>query len=127
MTDTVRVLAAVIEADGRYLLAQRPRGKRHAGCWEFPGGKVEPGESDLDALSRELREELGVSVTSLGDEICVQRDGESVFRISFVVASISGKPRALEHDAIAWLSPSEMQHFPLAPSDAVCAAALIQR
>ncbi len=124
MSPLVRVLAAVLHREGRYLLALRPFGKRHAGRWEFPGGKVEPGESDHDAMARELREELDVTLTSLGRELCTRRDGESVFEITFVEAHIAGEPRAVEHVAIAWVQPSEMSRYPLAPSDVMCAELL---
>jgi mutator protein MutT len=124
MTELVRVLAAVIRRDGRYLLALRPFGKRHAGRWEFPGGKVETGETDHQAMTRELREELDVTVRSLGRELCTRRDGESVFEIVFVEAHIDGEPRALEHVALAWVAPHELSRYPLAPSDVVCAEVL---
>lgn len=117
MSATVRVLAAVIVRDGRYLLGLRPEGKRHAGQWEFPGGKVEAGESDHDALARELREELGVTLVALGAERFVQRDGESVFEITFVDAIIDGEPQAMEHERIAWIAVSELALYSLAPSD----------
>lgn len=124
MTPLVRVLAAVIHRDGRYLLALRPVGKRHAGRWEFPGGKVEAGESDHHAMARELREELDVALVSLGRELCTRRDGDSVFEIVFVDVHIAGEPRALEHVALAWVAPHELSRYPLAPSDVVCAEVL---
>ncbi len=121
MSLTVRVLAAVIVREGRYLLALRPHGKRHAGHWEFPGGKLEADESDFDALARELREELDVSLLSIGNVRCTQRDGDSPFTIVFVDAQIAGEPRAREHVAIAWVPASELLQYALAPSDIVCA------
>lgn len=124
MTPLVRVLAAVICRDGRYLLALRPSGKRHAGYWEFPGGKVEAGESDFEAMTRELREELDVTLESLGNELCTRRDGESVFEITFVEAHIAGEPRAVEHAVLAWVAPRDMSRYPLAPSDVSCAERL---
>src|SRR5690606_20769929 len=63
---TIRVLAAVIRRDGRWLVCRRPAHKRHGGLWEFPGGKLEPGESLLEAATRELEEELAVRVTGVG-------------------------------------------------------------
>jgi len=124
MTPFVRVLAAVIHRDGRYLLALRPFGKRHAGRWEFPGGKVEAGESDVDAMARELREALDVELIALGRERCTRRDAESAYEMVFVDAHIEGEPRALEHVAIAWVAPHELSRYPLAPSDVVCAEVL---
>lgn len=122
--NTIRVLAALIARDGRWLLGLRPDGKRHAGQWEFPGGKVEPGESDAEAMARELREELDLTLVSLGAERFVQRDGDSPFEITFVEVTVSGTPRALEHAALAWVSAEELAHYPLAPSDLACAQVL---
>ena len=124
MTATVRVLAAVIERDGRWLLGRRPEGKRHAGQWEFPGGKVEPGESDHDALGRELREELGLVLVSVGAVRCVRRDGDSPFEITFVDVVAEGTPVAHEHAALAWVAADELATYALAPSDRACAAVL---
>ena len=123
---TTRVLAALIVRDGRWLLGLRPHGKRHAGWWEFPGGKVEPGESDADALARELREELDLTLVSLGAERFVQRDGESPFEITFVEVEVTGTPRALEHAALAWVAAEEFARHPLAPSDLACARVLAE-
>lgn len=113
----VRVIAAVISVEGRYLVCQRPTHKRHGGLWEFPGGKIEPGETDLEAARRELREELGVEVTGMGRELFVQRDAGSPFNIAFVEVAIAGTPVCNEHTSLAWCTPNELRQVPLAPSD----------
>src|SRR5690606_37599200 len=79
--ESIRVLAGVIERRGELLLCQRPLHKRHGGLWEFPGGKVEPGEEDLDALRRELAEELGVEVLDVGTPEQVVQDPGSPFLV----------------------------------------------
>jgi 8-oxo-dGTP diphosphatase len=113
----VRVLAAVIRRDGRWLLCRRPAGKRHGGCWEFPGGKLEPGETLFEAASRELREEMAVEVVAVGDVIFRTRDPGSHFMIEFAEVTIGGEPVALEHDEIRWFDPARAAALPLAPAD----------
>jgi mutator protein MutT len=113
----VRVVAAVIEKDGRYLLCRRPPHKRHGGLWEFPGGKIEEGESDLDAANRELAEELGVKVSSVASSRFSMADPGSHFVIEFMPVEIDGSPRCIEHSEMRWVSLSEMPHLDLAPSD----------
>jgi 8-oxo-dGTP diphosphatase len=113
----VRVLAAVVQEDGRYLICKRPASKRHGGLWEFPGGKLEPGETWLHAAKRELREELGVETTEVGEPLLAVHDDGSPFEINFVPVKIVGDPRALEHDEIQWLEPMNLMSLPLAPSD----------
>jgi mutator protein MutT len=113
----VRVVAAVIERDGRYLLCKRPPHKRHGGMWEFPGGKIEEGESDLDAASRELTEELGVKVLSVAPPRFRVADPGSHFVIEFMRVEIDGSPQCIEHSEVRWVSLSELPHFDLAPSD----------
>jgi mutator protein MutT len=113
----IRVLAAVILREGCYLVGLRPSHKRHGGYWEFPGGKVESGESLLDAARRELREELGVEAISAGYPIFTRQDSDSPFIIEFTEVEIAGVPQALEHDEIRWASASALQKLQLAPSD----------
>jgi mutator protein MutT len=111
------VVAAVIERDGKYLLCQRPQGKRYGGLWEFPGGKVLPGESFLDAARRELREELGMVVDRVG-EVCLSvPDPGSEFVIHFVDVAANGTPQNLEHADVAWVLADELLSLSLAPSD----------
>jgi 8-oxo-dGTP diphosphatase len=114
---TVRVLAAVIQDGGRYLVCRRPLHKRHGGLWEFPGGKLEPGESDLDAARRELFEELDVKVTTMGRELFAVHDPNSPFLIVFVEVEIESIPVCREHMELRWCSPPELDILSLAPSD----------
>ena len=118
MTDhSIRVVAAVVTRDDRFLVCQRPSHKRHGGLWEFPGGKCEDGESDADAIRRELREELGVEAAIVGDEELAIEDDGSPFLIAFVPVAITGAPACHEHAALAWGTLEELATLPLAPSD----------
>jgi mutator protein MutT len=113
----VRVLAAVIRRQGRYLLCRRPPEKRHGGLWEFPGGKLEGDESLAQAARRELMEELGVQVTGCGGLLFAHQEGGSPFRIEFVPVEIEGEPQVLGHSAVWWVSIEELKGLPMAPSD----------
>jgi 8-oxo-dGTP diphosphatase len=113
----VQVVAAVIRQGPRVLLALRPREKRHGGLWEFPGGKVAPGESHAGALARELDEELGVELRALGVRRAIFHDPGSPFEIHFWDAEIRGHPQALEHAELRWVTRGEALVLPLAPSD----------
>jgi len=117
VSSPVDVVAAVIERHGRWLLARRPRGKRHGGCWEFPGGKVRPGESLARAARRELAEELGVEVLRAENPRASFRDPGSPYVVRFCPVEIEGEPRALEHSEVRWVTPAEARELPLAPSD----------
>jgi len=121
-----RVIAAVIERDGRFLVCQRPSGKRYSGLWEFPGGKFEIDESPEDAARRELGEELAVFVTAAGEPLLMLEDPGSVFTIEFTPVTIEGEPVAVEHSALQWASLSELSALSLAPSDTRFVAHLLQ-
>jgi mutator protein MutT len=124
-------VAAVIsrghEASAEVLVCQRPQHKQHGGLWEFPGGKCEPGENDADATRRELREELGVEVESVGVPLLVIADAHSHFDIVFVPATISGEPQCLEHEALLWGAWPALALLPLAPSDALFVQSRLNR
>jgi mutator protein MutT len=112
---TVPVVASVIHREDRVLVAKRPKHKRHGGLWEFPGGKMLEGESILDAVSRELLEELGVATVSVGDIVFASQDEE--FLIQFVEAQIDGEPESIEHSEIRWVMPTELEKLSMAPTD----------
>ena len=119
-------MAAVIVVDGRVLACERSAPPEVVGRWEFPGGKVEPGETDEQALARECAEELGVRV-EVGDR--VGRDvplahGRAVLRV-FAVTLLDGEvPRALEHASMRWLGVDELGSVPWLPADAPIVAEL---
>jgi 8-oxo-dGTP diphosphatase len=123
----IEVAAAVIQRpDGRFLLAQRPPGKVYAGYWEFPGGKVEPGEAAARALARELHEELGIDVERAYPWITreyVYPHGH--VRLNFFrVTSWRGEPHAREDQAIAWQAPGAASVQPMLPANAPVLASL---
>lgn len=124
--DVVRVVAAVVERDGRLLLCRRPPGKRHAGLWEFPGGKLLPGESVAEAARRELAEELAVEVLSVGERLLELPDPGSPFVVEFHRVEAAGDPVALEHDGLAWVRPEDLAGMDLAPSDRAFAMHLLR-
>lgn len=111
------VVAAVIQRGDRFLICRRPEGKNHGGLWEFPGGKVDAGESSEDALKRELHEELAVEATHVGATLFSVRDQKSGFEIQFIPTAVVGEPVAIEHSQIAWSSRFELLSYSLAPSD----------
>jgi 8-oxo-dGTP diphosphatase len=113
----IRVVAAVVSRGEDLLVCQRPLNKRHGGLWEFPGGKCEPGELDVEAIQRELAEELGVDVADVGKEEFAITDPGSRFHIVFVPVRVIGQPTCHEHIALAWHRPSELAQLALAPSD----------
>jgi 8-oxo-dGTP diphosphatase len=119
------VVAAAIIRDGR-LLTTRRCGGRFAGLWEFPGGKVEPGETDHDALRRELREELGVRAT-IGDQVGRQwpLDAGHIMHVYLVALDEEQEPRCLEGcDAVRWVSASEAPSVSWIPADLPIVAAV---
>ena len=114
--------AALVDADGRVLIAKRPQGKQLAGMWEFPGGKVEAGETPEACLIRELNEELGIEVA----EACLApfaftSHGYDSFHLLmplYLCRRWEGVVQANEHEAIAWVRPNRMADYPMPPADA---------
>ena len=115
------VAAALVDADGRVLVQQRPAGKPMAGLWEFPGGKIDPGETPEAALSRELDEELGIAVTHaclapaafasepLGDR--------HLLLLLYVCRKWAGIPQARHATALKWVYPAQLHALAMPPAD----------
>ncbi|MFZ5710475.1 MAG: (deoxy)nucleoside triphosphate pyrophosphohydrolase [Pseudomonadota bacterium] len=119
---TVLVAAvALIDADGRVLLARRPDDKPMAGLWEFPGGKVETGETPEAALIRELHEELGIDTwTSCLAPLTFASHGYENFHLLmplFACRRWSGTPTPREGQKLAWVRPRELRDYPMPPAD----------
>lgn len=116
------VAGALRRADGRWLMHQRPPGKHHAGLWEFPGGKVEAGETPEACLIRELDEELGIQVTNacLAPFVFASHGYESFHLIMplYLCRRWSGVVTAREHEALAWVKPQKLKDYPMPPADA---------
>ena len=114
------VAAAVTDAEGRVLIAQRPPGKRQAGSWECPGGKVEAGETRVEALARELHEELGITVIGQPRPLIRVRHaypfGEVLIDM-WVVTRYEGELRGLDGQALRWCTPDELATVDLLPAD----------
>lgn len=125
--ERVRVVAAVIERDGHFLLGCRPAEKRHGGLWEFPGGKLDVGEDAEQATIRELDEEMRLEVMSVGARLLSVEDPRSPFVIEFFEVTVRGEPLALEHSDVAWRRVEELQQMPLAPADAAFVRWLVDR
>jgi 8-oxo-dGTP diphosphatase len=119
---------ALIDADGRVLLAQRPEGKPMSGLWEFPGGKIADGETPEAALARELKEELGVDVTPacLAPIAFASHDSGEFHLLMplFVCRKWSGRPKPLEAAALAWVRPAALMSYDMPPADRPLAAQL---
>lgn len=120
----MRVIAAVIERHGKFLVAQRPLHKRHGGLWEFPGGKIEPCETHFDAAMRELGEELSLIAVETGPVLFTHRDPGSDFVIEFVGVHADGDPQPNEHIAVRWVDATGLGTLQFAPADAEFAAFL---
>jgi 8-oxo-dGTP diphosphatase len=123
------VAAALYGRDGRILIAQRPPGKHMAGRWEFPGGKVDTGESELTALARELREELGVEVTSSRPfmRLAHSYNDRDVELSMWIVDGYQGEPQSLEGQGLKWVEPARLGHEDLLEADKPFVEALQNR
>jgi len=119
---------ALVDPDGRVLLAQRPEGKAMAGLWEFPGGKIEPDETPEACLIRELREELGVDTwaSCLAPLTFASHDYGDFHLLMpvFVCRKWTGTARGAEGQAVAWARVAQLREYPMPPADAPLIAAL---
>ena len=113
---------ALVDTDGRVLIAQRPEGKQLAGLWEFPGGKMEPGETAEETVVRELAEELGIETktTCLAPLTFASHayDDFNLLMPLFVCRRFWGFPQPREHQALKWVWPNKLRDYPMPPADA---------
>lgn len=115
------VAVALIDADNRVLISKRPEGKQLAGLWEFPGGKLDPGETPEHALVRECREELGIEVC----ETCLapltfashSYDGFHLLMPLYICRNWEGEISPQEGQEVAWVRANRLQHYPMPPAD----------
>jgi 8-oxo-dGTP diphosphatase len=120
------IVGAAIIVDGKVLACARSDPPEMAGMWEFPGGKVEPGESDVEALVRECEEELGVRVAvgeRVGEDVLLGH-GRALLRVFTAKLLDGGVPQALEHEELRWLGAEELLSVQWLPADAPIVAAL---
>jgi 8-oxo-dGTP diphosphatase len=121
MTLTLVVACALVDADRRVLICQRPASKSFAGLWEFPGGKIEPAETPEAALIRELREELAIETKEacLAPLSFASHSYESFHLLMplYVCRKWQGQPLAVEHAALKWVRPQALRDYPLLPAD----------
>ena len=119
--DSIPVVCAIIERNGLVLLAQRPLHKHLGGKWEFPGGKVEDGESPEAAIVREIREELGCEFSPCTELPCSRHHYEklTIEMRPFIghLTAASAEPVCHEHEALVWAKPEALTHYDLAPAD----------
>jgi mutator protein MutT len=125
----IRVVAGIIEREGRVLICQRPAGKVSGGKWEFPGGKMRPSETPRQALGRELREELGV-VPHAGKLLRVVRhrypEMSDAVQVVFLRATFEGSPRNLAFERIMWARRDELPRYDFLAADRRVIAALVR-
>lgn len=129
MAPSVHVVAgALFDSAGRVLIAQRPAGKHMAGGWEFPGGKVEPGEEPRAGLVRELREELGIEVHEAAPLIAYEHEypHRRVLLDLWVVTRYSGEPQPLDAPALQWAAIEDLERIGLLEADLPMIPALRQ-
>jgi len=119
MNKQIDVVAAIIEKDGKVFAARRKQGRHLAGFWEFPGGKIEPGEAPEQSLERELKEELGlrVSVAKYFGESVHDYGSKIVRLIAFRVEQFQGTIELVDHDEVRWLTVEELDDVQWADAD----------
>lgn len=113
------VTAAIVQQEDRILLTRRLDGTRHAGLWEFPGGKLDPGESPQEGLQRELREELGldIRVGEIFDVVYHRYDWGAVLLLAYRCEALGGEIRNLQVAEHRWVPPADLGSYPILPAD----------
>ena len=116
----IEVVAALIRAEDRFMICRRPEGKARAMLWEFPGGKIEPGETPRQALVRECREELDIDVT-VGEKLMTvvhEYPDLTVCLSLFLCSAADGEPQLKEHSDMRWITAAETDGYAFCPADA---------
>lgn len=116
----LHVMAGVLRRhDGQVLITERPAGKHLAGFWEFPGGKLDPGEAPRDGLARELHEELGIRLVVAEPLLALpwRYDSKELLLDTWLVFAWQGMPQSLEQQALEWVMPADLAPERLAPAD----------
>jgi mutator protein MutT len=124
---TKKVIASVIKQNGKFLIAQRAKQDSNYGKWEFPGGKMEEGETEQECLQRELFEEFGIKA-KIGNYLCssfFEHKGDLVEMRAYVVSSYSGELQLLEHQQIAWVKLEDLASFDMPDPDKPIVAYLV--
>ncbi|QJB68931.1 8-oxo-dGTP diphosphatase MutT [Parasphingorhabdus halotolerans] len=120
-TDVFVVAAALVDNQRGVLVQKRPKGKHMAGLWEFPGGKIEKGETPATALARELQEELNISVqvTDLEPVTFASEplEGKNLLLLLYVCKCWSGEPESLENSELQWVMPDKLEELDMPPAD----------
>jgi 8-oxo-dGTP diphosphatase len=122
------VAAALYDGDGRVLIAERPAGKHMAGRWEFPGGKVNAGESEAEALARELREELGVTIIASRPFMRLAHSyaDRDVELSMWIVEDFQGEPQSLDRQRLKWVPPARLMEEDILEADRPFVTALFR-
>ncbi len=123
------VAAALIEHNGKVLIAKRKPERHLPGCWEFPGGKIDAGETAEECIVRELREEFTVETTVVKflAETHHKYETVTIQLFGFIMKWVSGEFQLIDHDEIAWVEPAEIRNYNLAPADFPLLEAYLQQ
>lgn len=123
------VAVALLRGDGCVLMQRRPEGKQHGGLWEFPGGKIDPGESAGQAAQREMEEELGVGLERdalIPVSFAEQAQGRRLLLLLYAARTWQGAPVAMEGQHFEWVAPHDLMALDMPPLDVPLAAALLR-
>ena len=126
-TPLIVVAAALLREDGKILLQKRPEGRSMAGLWEFPGGKIEAGETLTDCIAREIREELAIEIT-VGEHLISIEHTYPTFIVTLIVHNcqyLGGTPQPIECDEICWVKPEDLDKYQFPGANSAIIAAIL--